>query len=281
VILKRIHDLRAHLNLKLEVGQVKDRATWQLDSIISEIEEDPSDQEIAQITAKLEALEKWLDPVQTDNCYWGDLHHSITRLLSKIETGDFPTQGEAEMKKLKNELEIGVKSQPSHDGMIELEKSYQRLRILWGRHHDDELFHKLLAVKQDSASHLFALVDNADWKRMEKTAKENQIFVKGPSPDSMNPVEAYMPVTIMLDTTNNPDLLETFLVQKKLKYTWKFEIYKQDFWRRNVKIGGLEVESAEPKVTQYSPVSGQIVLKEVCIWNAAEKTKIVIRVSEV
>gem|GEM_PF-3213866 len=281
-ILDRIHHLRNRLNQSLEEEPIRNRAIWHLDSIISGIDADPSDQEITQIKAELDALEKCLDPMQTDGCYWDALRPRISKLLSEIETDNFPAEGKDEMLLLKKDLEDGVKSQPNHNELTMLERRYQRLLILWNYHEreDTELFLKLFVVKQDSISQLFATVDKAVWERLKEIKNKNKLWPEGPLPDSLNPIEAYMPVTFELDVSDDPKLMETFLVKKKLKYIWKFEINQENIRHKNGKKGELEVTSAEPKVTQYSPIPGQIVLKEVRILNASEKEPIVIQRSE-
>lgn len=276
--LDRIHQLRERLERHLIEEEVRNRAIWSLDRIISDIDADPSDQEIVQIKAELDALELWLDPAKTDACYWADLLPTIRSLLSEIQIDDMLPDGRNELKELKDDLNKGILSPtlPARNAMIGIEKNYQRLRILWDCHKDNELFSQLFKLLKDSTEPIFSIVDGANWERFKKLAGAGKLIVKGPSPDSLDPVQAYMPVTFRIETDDDPDLLKSYLLQKKLTYTWKFEIHAYRF-RKLLKIGELEVTSAEPKVTQYAPKAGLIVLKEVSVKYASEHTPIPVK----
>ncbi len=275
-ILDRIHHLRERIAQRLEEEPIRKRATWLMDNIVSSIDADPSEQETTRIKAELDALEQWLDPAKTDACYWNALLPVIRRLLAEVEIGACPPEGEAEIKRLMAELEK-VKDkglQPTHDEMLTFEKRYERLRILWN-HREDALLPQLLSVPADAVNRLFHVVDNADWDRLKARIERHEVVAEAPSPDFLNPIEAYMPVTFRLNAPDDPGLMGTFLAQKQLVYTWKFEIRNRDRLRRE-KVAQLEVTSVEPKVTQYAPGPGKITLREVLIQYPAGQEKTVL-----
>jgi hypothetical protein len=67
--LDRIHHLRERLEQNLKEKEIRNRAIWALDRIVSTIDADPSEGAIAQIKTALDALELWLDPARIDICY--------------------------------------------------------------------------------------------------------------------------------------------------------------------------------------------------------------------
>jgi hypothetical protein len=266
----RIHQLRERLENHLQEKEIRNRAIWALDRIVSDIDADPSEQEIAQIKTDLDALELWLDPTKTDSCYWAELLPHIRRLMSEVQIShilDGCVESTQLLEDLKNEKLTS--SPPDHEKMIAIEKEYQLLRILWDRR-NTKLLPQLVRMYKEPIETIFRTVDDADWERLKKSADEGKLIVKGPSPNSLDPVEAYMPVTFRLETEEDNDLLQTYLLLKKLNYAWKFEIQVCNLFGKLANKGELEVTSAEPKVTQYAPEAGQIILKEVSIQYASK-----------
>jgi hypothetical protein len=199
--------------------------------------------------------------------------------LSDIQISDILPEGRVELAQLLADLDNGklTSSPPDHNNMITIERKYQRLRILWDRRKDNELLPQLVKLHQESIETIFSIVDGADWLRLKKAAEEGKFIAKGPSANSLDPVEAYMPVTFRLETEKDNELLRSYLIQKKLNYTWRFDIYVRNWYCKLVKKGELEVISAEPKVTQYAPEAGQIILEEVTIRYASDPNPILLK----
>jgi hypothetical protein len=283
-VLDRVRQVRARLQQHLHEVPIRRRSLWALDRTLRQIDAGPlSDQQLAQIKADLDALEAWADPTKKEASYWADLLLVIQGLLSEIHIEEVPGNGQAGVRQLIQVLRDAMTPPPAGapppppltlDQKIALEEQYQRLRLLWDLRGAPGPFAQVVALQQavppGPIEGVFRVIDGAAWSRLQ--AQSGKPSVEGPPPNSLDPVEAYAPVTFRLATPGDPDLQGTYLVQRKLTYTWVIEI-KGGRWRwkgllpsRQLEpVGELRVTSAEPQVAQYSPRAGEIAVREVQI----------------
>jgi hypothetical protein len=278
-ILDKIHETR----LKLEDAGLdrllRIRAVAKLDRIVSRLgEAGLDDAALANFNADLTAFGDWLGPeASRDSCYWQDLCGAIRILLDELSLADITdAHARTKMKALRDSLK--PKLEPAHtpaslDGKRAAERQYAVLKIVWERRQAGE-FHDLVNLIPSHADiddtallAMFTLADDQAWMRLHDSPPE---IVLPPS-DGPDPPQAYDPLRLELKSSD-PALNGTYLFQHGLQFQWTLTFeYKSGPLRKLVnkskrlskrlpppKSFSLIPVSAEPRVVQYVPRSGQL-----------------------
>jgi hypothetical protein len=240
---------------------IQRRAEVILDHIVSSIGAcKPNDDATAKIKAQLDALEAWLDPQKTQDCYWKDLSGSIGSLLAKVDLGaGLSAEAKLAMQRLAGDLQHAIANPPrDQKGKFEAEKYYAVLNILWERRTDPgELAAAIECWNQSADIHsLFTLADDQAWARMDQAIKDKRLWIDMPHTDPASPAEAYDLLRIELKTSD-PLLERAFLFQHGLEFHWRFELNYKWGWVWPTKLV-FEPRSAEPRLVEYVPHPGKL-----------------------
>lgn len=237
------------------------RAEVILEHIVSSIGAcKPNDDATAKIKAQLDALELWLDPKKTQDCYWEDLSSSIGSLLAKVDLATVQSaEAKLTMHRLAGDLQHAIANPPKDQkGKFEAEKHYAVLNILWERRTDPgELAAAIECWNQSADIHtLFSLADDQAWARMDQAIKDKRLWIDMPHTDPASPAEAYDLLRVELKTSD-PLLERAFLFQHGLEFHWRFELNYRWGWVWPTKLP-LEPRSAEPRLVEYVPRPGKL-----------------------
>ncbi len=212
------------------------------------------DQTILNAKTNIAALRTWLLPNSLDAAYWAELLSWVRPLLGQVRPEAIPEGKDREwIAALQKEVQDGIATTPSDlNGIQGVESKYARLKILWERRSIPEEFKKLVEIDRSAKDHeaLFKAADAAVWNRLGKQSNGNHISVKTSQTEGL---EAYQPITFKVSPGD--DLLDaTYLFQHGLRYEWTFTLKDKKNRERLV----FRPVSQEPRVVQYSPLSGSM-----------------------
>jgi len=267
-VLDQIRQVRNRINT-IGAFAVRRRASWRLDDLTKPLGAAPlADQDVTDFKARLAKLDEWCIPDKTDLNYWADVLISIKGRISEINDNALsalPDEVKKTAEKLREGLAKLVQTPPATlNEAIAAEDNYARLTILWMSRDNDQLLSKLSTLKENApVEKYYQIVDDWGWERIRGLSQASDgLTIDGP-PATADSLRTFSPITLRLLAPGEPELIETYLMQKKLIYSWTIEIETQ----KTSKLSSgsqvtrsivLEVESTEPQVAQYSPEPGKL-----------------------
>jgi hypothetical protein len=243
-VLTRVRDVRQRIAAIIDPA-VRRRAQWKLDDIVKSIPATKLiEADVTNIRGALDKLDGWCDANKVEAEYWADLLPQIASRLREVDLAAFSSP---DHKTIVESWIKALQTTPSNLAeKIQLEKTYQRLTIMWQLRQDAAALAKLVALKDDpEIEKVFAAVDDLNWKAL--TAPATQLQINAPTGE---PVEAYEPVVFKLNVVGDKALEGSFLVQKKLTYNWTIEVSDP---RDGSTLQTLQVESKQPRIAQFFP----------------------------
>jgi hypothetical protein len=260
-VLDRVRQVRRRIGAEIREEMVRNRAIWKLDDrIVSRLGAAPlTEQEVANFKAELDQLEGWCDPGKMEKAYWDDVLPVIQARCIEVKMALDPAEPAGNLAhELITRLEAALANATLDlNGKIAAEADYQRLSILWEAysHQHGALADELVLLGKDAPlTDVRATIDNHWWDHLNEPDAGLEIKA---ATSSLDPQEAYEPVTFRIETPRTPFLLGTYLVRKKLTYQWTITIYTMRLGKAE-KMGTLDVVSSEPQVAQYAPTRGQM-----------------------
>jgi hypothetical protein len=254
------------------------RAVAALDQIVSRLDEGPPNEAaINDLNAELTAFVTWLTPGMVTDRYWADVSAAIVAFrrdfnLAAIED----TTGRAAMGKLDVLLREALLTKPADlDAMMNIERSYAALKILWERHGTDEFQQLVDIVKPEATAdrseaagpevreineyllqRIFELADRSAWNRLRAAAAKKAVKIVVPCAGDSGSAEAYDPLRFDIETADSA-LSRTYLFAHGLEFQWTFSL---NYSKRRASPGVMAwtPRSAEGRVVQYAPRGGAL-----------------------
>jgi len=271
-ILDRVRQIRGRINA-IPVQLVRERATWKLDDFAGQFGSAPLRQEdVAPLNTQLDKFDDWCAS-GTDKqkaMYWADVEAHIEECVTRT-TGVTDPEAIATDRAFRDELARETKQPPTQlPDMIRIDVISRRLGLLWeAREHDDWVqemvrLHPLEMKSWAPIEQVYRVIDNGRWALLTQPANF-ECKVAGPPDSSLDRPEAYETVVFSVDLVpkqdKDKDLLNTYLVQKKLTYDWTIVVDGMDLspWYGPIaEPATLHVRSTEPRIAQFSPSPGSL-----------------------
>jgi hypothetical protein len=244
---------------------------------LSEVIEDmgascTDDKVLAATKTALDGFAGWTKPDQIAAAYWGAFAPAGTALLTTVRPGAIDESARPQMKALLENLDGALKQPPTRiDAMVEVEKNFAFLKILWDRHKEEEFKELADKIKRNCDDDVFKCADDHAWKRVKCLGDAGNIRILLPESGS---AEANAPIGIRA-TTDDTELDNTVLFKHRLRFKWTIEITPKARWWQggsSRKVPPVRPTTDQPEVVQYSPTAGTI-SASVRICRRAEDTK--------
>jgi hypothetical protein len=289
-VLDRVRQVRERINAIPE-ATIKLRATWKLDNVLQRLPAASlTDQDVAHFKTDLDAFDSWCDPDITKRqaSYWEDLRSAIKSRSSEVQVSSFRDEGG---RKLADKWLTSLRTAMQRETMdlqkqIAAERVYARLSLLWEARSHPEWVKRIVDLHNGADNcpieNVYKVVDDGWWNLLNDDKKTRK-SVEPPSASNLDPPEAYETVVFKLNVGGDPGLARSYLMQKKLTYRWKLDVFPpRPMWTRrraeatsNEPLGSLEVVSTQPQIAQYSPRSGALKAKVTIAYEGREGTEAV------
>lgn len=254
--LREIHQVRQRLAATPTPLPITERIETLLHRITARLGESaPGDEAKAQLTQALTDLNSWFQAGELEKKYWADLSGRMAVLAAEV---DPIVVTDAAGRRLVADLLRSVKDALAHPPvdltpMVEADRIYSTLKLLWGRRASRE-FGTLVNLYQTAhpLEDLYEEVNRQAWTRL--TGLGNRLMVTVPQSQGPERLEAYDLLPFRF-TTGDPDLDQSYLVQRGLHYEWTITLVPR---KGKVKVTPLRPVTTSPSVAQFFPLEGSV-----------------------
>lgn len=281
----RVRQIRRRIEAWDQPVMIRNRAEKRLRGIVADLDpETASEEQTAEIDARLDNLAQWLTSESLYELYWADLKGDVDRLRAVFSPTDFAKRSHqtiakaivAILNKKESEVAEAVNEASSAEpkslrDFTEIEEYYCKVKLLWERHSDDdqvgldELFGLLKQHGVDvPVATLFKTADERSWRRLIDACKESgsdgqTLQFVAPRESTIQPLQAFQLIHFEIGPKDAPKLTNNYLFKHGVEYSWSLELEPSQ-WPRGYRAKELLTRSTsdEPRIIQYVPHKGRL-----------------------
>lgn len=230
---------------KLPEGMGKRRAQKSYSGILKYLASNPlDDAHKLDLENKIAELESWFaDEMSFAEKYNADLSKDISSLMSVFNIQSFEKEYQVGITKIKDLLD---------DEGSNKEDIYAILKILWERRKDPNLEEILSSYTEDqNTERALELSDQVNWNRLQDANNRGELNFILPKVSS-DTIETFRAIHFEI-APDDTKLGDNYLFKHGLEYHWKIQIKD-----KGVLVREIQEVTSEPKITQFSPVTGSI-----------------------